>query len=133
MQLLIGSNKQTTRFISTDSKSQSGYQAQYTPPMPTRRNCRVASRRRRRCVLGITHTFHSLATVPIGELTGHSMVQLDHEMFPLASENILWSGRLRARLSSVYSQASHLHDDHPSRRLGTTILLMPDGLTVDHK
>ena len=28
--------------------------AQYTPPTPTRRNCRVASSRR--CVLGIRHT-----------------------------------------------------------------------------
>ena len=27
--------------------------AQYTPPTPRRRNCRVSSRRRRRCVLGL--------------------------------------------------------------------------------
>ena len=28
---------------------------QYTPPTPTWRNCRVASRRRRRCVLGLSY------------------------------------------------------------------------------
>jgi len=30
------------------------YNAQYAPATPMRRNCRVESRRRRRCVLGLT-------------------------------------------------------------------------------
>jgi len=46
----------TTRYwpVSTVRFKAAVTNAQYTPPTPTRRNCRVESRRRRRCVLGLT-------------------------------------------------------------------------------
>jgi len=34
-----------------------------TPPTPTRRNCRVESRRRRRCVLGLTYDNHNTCSL----------------------------------------------------------------------
>ena len=48
--LTITRNDGRTRSCEQDT------QAQYTPPTPTRRNCRVSSRRRRRCV-------HEFATI----------------------------------------------------------------------
>ena len=47
--------------------------AQYTPPTPTRRNCRVASRRRRRCEHEFATTSTRLPTDTVDDLeTEHS-------------------------------------------------------------
>jgi len=55
MYQLINLNWQYIFFMQYTSRHQvCMINARYTPPTPTRRNCRAESRRRRRCVLGLS-------------------------------------------------------------------------------